>query len=48
MDDFNVWIEVCNTRTKLFQCIMPTVFNNLTIAQHLDTLQYATIKEGGY
>ena len=31
-DDFNMWIEVCNTRVRLFQRIMPMVFDNLAIA----------------
>jgi hypothetical protein len=27
---------------------MPATFENLAIAQHMDTLQYATIRGGGY
>ncbi|CAM6003369.1 unnamed protein product [Sphagnum balticum] len=39
--------KVCSQRAKLRR-IMPTTFENLVIAQHMDTLQYAIIRGGGY
>jgi hypothetical protein len=32
---------------SFFEECMPTMFENLTIAQHRDTLRYATIRGGG-
>lgn len=43
-----MWMEVCNTGAQLFQRIMLMAFDNLAIAQHRDTLRYATIRGGGY
>jgi hypothetical protein len=48
MDDPDMWVEVCSRRATLFQRIMPMAFDNLAIAQHRDTLRYATIRGGGY
>jgi hypothetical protein len=48
LDDLEMWLWVCYERVKLFQRVMPTTFKNLAIAQHRDTLQYATIWGGGY
>ena len=48
MDDPDTWAEVCKTRAQLFQRVMPMALENLAIAQHRDTLRYATIRGGGY
>ena len=48
MDDPDTWIEVCNSRAELFKRAMPMALQNLAIAQHRDTLRYATIRGGGY
>jgi hypothetical protein len=48
IDDPNVWIQACEQQTTLFQHVMPIALENLAIAQHRDTLCYATIREGGY
>jgi hypothetical protein len=42
-DNPDVWIQVCAERAELFQRVMPMAFQNLAIAQHRDTLRYATI-----
>jgi hypothetical protein len=34
MDDLNVWMHACEHQATLFQCVMPMVMENLTIAQH--------------
>lgn len=48
MDECNIWVEVCNTRAKLFQLIIPMACDNLVIAQHCDTLRYTTIRKRGF
>jgi hypothetical protein len=48
LDDPEMWLRVCSQREELFQRIMPIAFKNLAIAQHRDTLRYATIWGGGY
>jgi hypothetical protein len=48
MDGLNVWIQACEQQAALFQCVMPMIMKNLGIAQHQDTLHYATICGGGY
>ncbi|CAM6087474.1 unnamed protein product [Calypogeia fissa] len=48
LDDPAMWVRVCFQRAELFQRVMPTAFENLAIAQHRDTLRYATIRGGGY
>jgi hypothetical protein len=35
-------------RAELFKRVMPMALENLSIAQHRDTLRYATIRRGGY
>jgi hypothetical protein len=30
----NVWLQACEQRRVLFQCVMPMVMENLTIFQH--------------
>ncbi len=48
LDDPEMQLKVCCQRVKLFQRVMLTTFENLAIAQHRDTLKYATIRGGGY
>ncbi|BBN02223.1 hypothetical protein Mp_2g13720 [Marchantia polymorpha subsp. ruderalis] len=48
LDDPNMWVRVCSQRAKLFRRVMPAAFENLAIAQHRDTLRYATIRGGDY
>jgi len=48
LDDLEMWLRVCSQRAKLFRRIMLATFENLAIAQHKDTLWYATIWGGGY
>jgi hypothetical protein len=48
LDDLELWFRVCSQRAELFQIIMLTTFKNLAIAQHRDTLRYATIRGGSY
>ncbi|CAM6122949.1 unnamed protein product [Calypogeia fissa] len=48
LDDSMVWVRVCSQRAELFQRVMPAAFENLAIAQHRNTLRYATIRGGGY
>jgi hypothetical protein len=43
-----MWLRVCSQRAELFRRVMPTAFENLAIAQHRDTLRYATIRGRGY
>ena len=48
LDDPDMWVQACEQRATLFKRIMPMALENLTIAQHRDTLRYATIRGGGY
>jgi PHD-finger len=48
LDDLDTWVRACSQRAELFRRIMPMAFENLAIAQHRDTLRYATIRGGGY
>jgi hypothetical protein len=48
LDDLEMWLRVCFQCAELFQKVMLTAFENLAIAQHKDTLQYATIRGGSY
>ncbi len=48
LDDPEMWLRVCSQRVELFRKVMPVAFENLAIAQHRDTLRYATIRGGGY
>jgi hypothetical protein len=48
LDDLEMWLKVCFQCVKLFRRVMPTTFENVAIVQHMDTLQYATIRGGGY
>jgi hypothetical protein len=48
MDNPDTWALVSEQRAELFKRVMPMALENLSIAQHRDTLWYATIRGGGY
>jgi hypothetical protein len=48
LDDSEMWLRVCFQCAKFFRKVMLVAFKNLAIAQHKDTLWYATIWGGGY
>jgi hypothetical protein len=48
MDNPDTWALVSEQRADLFKRVMPMALENLSIAQHRDTLRYATIRGGGY
>jgi hypothetical protein len=48
MDNPDTWALVSEQRAELFKHVMPMALENLSIAQHRDTLPYATIRGGGY
>jgi hypothetical protein len=48
MDNPDTWALVSEQQAELFKRVMPMVLENLSIAQHRDTLWYATIRGGGY
>jgi transposase InsO family protein len=48
MDNPDTWALVSEQRAELFKRVMPMALENLSIAQHRDTLRYATIRGGGY
>jgi hypothetical protein len=47
MDNPDTWALVSEQRAELFKRVMPMALENLSIAQHRDTLWYATIRGGG-
>jgi hypothetical protein len=47
MDNPDTWALVSEQRAELFKRVMPMALENLSIAQHRDTLRYATIRGGG-
>jgi hypothetical protein len=48
MDNSDTWTLVSEQRADLFKRVMPMALENLSIAQHRDTLRYATIRGSGY
>jgi hypothetical protein len=48
MDKPNTWALVSEQRADLFKRVMPMALENLSIAQHKDTLGYAMIRGRGY
>ena len=48
MDNPDTWAQVCEQHAELYKRVMPMALENLSIAQHRDTLRYATIRGGGY
>lgn len=48
LDEPNMWVRVCSQRAALFWRVMIGSIEILAIAQHRNTLWYATIRGGGY
>jgi hypothetical protein len=48
MDNLDTWALMSEQRAELFKRVMPMALENLSIAQHHDTLRYATIPGSGY
>ena len=47
-DDPNIWVECLQEWVQFFQRAMPMAMENLSIAQHRDTLHCARIRSGAY
>jgi hypothetical protein len=48
LDSPPTWVKVIAQRTILLKRVMPMAMENLSIAQHRDTLRYAHIRSGNY
>jgi hypothetical protein len=48
LDSPTTWAKVIAERAALFKKVMPMAMENLSIAQHRDTLQYAHTQGGSY
>jgi hypothetical protein len=48
MDNPDTWALMSEQRAELFKRVISMALENLSIAQHCDTLQFATIRGGGY
>ncbi len=48
LDSLVTWVKVIAERAALFRKVMPMAMENLSIAQHRDTLQYAHTRSGSY
>jgi hypothetical protein len=48
MDNPDMWALMSEQRADLFKHVMLMALENLSIAQHRDTLRYAMIRGGGY
>ncbi len=48
LDSPATWAKVITNRATLFKRVMPMAMENLSIAQHRDTLQYAHTRGGSY
>jgi hypothetical protein len=48
LDSLTTWARVIVERATLFKRVMPMVMENLSIAQHRDTLRYAHTQGGSY
>jgi hypothetical protein len=48
MDNPDTWALMSEQRAELIKRVMPMALENLSIAQHKDTLRYTTIQGGGY
>ena len=48
LDDPEVWAQTLQDRAEFFKRAMPMAMENLSIAQHRDTLRYARIRSGSY
>ncbi len=48
LDSPTTWAKVIAKRAALFRRVMPMAMENLSIAQHRDTLRYAHTQGGSY
>ena len=48
LDDPDMWAQCLRDRAEFFKRAMPMAMENFSIAQHRDTLRYATIESGAY
>jgi hypothetical protein len=48
LDSLTTWATVIAERAALFKRVMPMAMENLSIAQHRDTLRYAHTQSGNY
>jgi hypothetical protein len=48
LDSLATWARVITERAALFRRVMPMAMENLSIAQHRDTLRYAHTRGGSY
>jgi hypothetical protein len=48
LDSPTIWAKVIVKKAALFRKVMPMAMENLSIAQHRDTLQYAHTRGGSY
>jgi hypothetical protein len=48
LDSPTTWVKVIIERAVLFKRVMPMAMENLSIAQHQDTLRYAHTRGGSY
>jgi hypothetical protein len=48
LDSPSIWAKVIIEKVALFKRVMPMAMENLSIAQHQDTLQYAHTRGGSY
>jgi hypothetical protein len=48
LDSLATWARVIVERLILFERVMPMAMENLSIAQHRNTLQYAHTRGGNY
>jgi len=48
LDSLTIWARVIAEMATLFRRVMPMAMENLSIAQHRDTLWYAHTQGGSY
>ena len=48
LDDPDVWAQCLHDSGEFFKRTMPMAMENLSIAQHRDTLHYSRIRSGAY
>jgi hypothetical protein len=48
LDSLATWVRVITKRVVLFMRVMPMAMENLSIAQHQDTLWYTHTRSGNY
>jgi hypothetical protein len=48
LDSLAIWVRVIAEKVALFRKVMPMAMENLSIAQHRDTLRYAHTRGGSY